>query len=354
MAVTRRRRIFQIAVWNIGVVLGLLVVAELIFGSWLSEESLGSLAIKRDIHDLHDVSELYPHDEPVEFIRDRHGLRGAYGAPSDVTILAIGGSTTNERWVSEDKTWTHRLGRKLAEAGTPHVIANAGHDGHSSVAHIRSLEDWFPKVPGLAPKYMLVYVGINDVGVSPDAIRQEDPLAYADLSRRIRKFITNNSALVRLVTTIRGHIAARRLRVVHESGVDWTAKTWIGTPETVALPEGHAARLAAFSERLAILNKRIRNFGSTPIYVSQIRCGARLVDGERLLVEDPSEVHAHLELMAFGDAMLRFCEAEGEMCVPLHREFAFEPGDCYDYVHTTDVGAAALSDYFFERLKGLP
>jgi lysophospholipase L1-like esterase len=345
-----RRRKSLVVLWNAAILVVLLAAIELVFGTWLSEESLARLAIKRNIRDVHDVNQLYSSQEPIRFIRDRFGLRGRYGSPDDIDILAVGGSTTNERYVSEGETWTSRLARLLAEADIPLKIANAGHDGHSTLAHIRSFDAWFPKIPGLRPRYVLVYVGINDVAVHLGAEQSAKTLEYSDPWRRLRKYITHNSAIAGLYMSLRGYIDARRMQVVHQPGFDWSAVNWTGAPTAVELPADLAARVAAYRRRLEQLNARVKDFGSVPIYVTQIRCSTGIVDGKQHWVTDKGEIGIQRQLLAFDEEMVRFCADSGEICVPLHREFTFEPGDCYDYVHTTDRGAARVADYLFGKL----
>ena len=46
--------------------------------------------------------------------RDNYGLRGDYNKISDIEIAAIGGSTTDERWI-DDKLTSYLLQKKLNE-----------------------------------------------------------------------------------------------------------------------------------------------------------------------------------------------------------------------------------------------
>lgn len=53
-----------------------------------------------------------------------------------MTIISVGGSTTECFYISDDKTWTHILGMKLKSVFTRVWINNAGLDGHSTFGHI--------------------------------------------------------------------------------------------------------------------------------------------------------------------------------------------------------------------------
>ena len=62
--------------------------------------------------------------------------------------------------LSDEKTWTARLGSRLKDYFGPVWINNAGLDGHSTYGHIVLLEDHVAK---LHPKVVFFLVGANDV-----------------------------------------------------------------------------------------------------------------------------------------------------------------------------------------------
>ena len=117
---------------NLAVLAGGLLVAELVFGSWLFGDDYGHMNIPRDVHRTFDVTGLYAGGGTITYTRDEHGLRGPYGDPSAIDLLAIGGSTTNQLYLDDAQTWLARLRDDLARAGTPRVIVNAAVDGQST------------------------------------------------------------------------------------------------------------------------------------------------------------------------------------------------------------------------------
>jgi hypothetical protein len=78
-----------------------------------------------------------------------------------LTLLTIGGSTTECQYLSDGKTWTDILGQKLEKDLDRLWINNAGLDGHSTFGHTVLVTDYISK---LKPKVALFLVGINDVG----------------------------------------------------------------------------------------------------------------------------------------------------------------------------------------------
>ena len=110
--------ILRIFAWNFGLLMFGILVVELIFGSWFGAPQLWSLSIVRDINWLYNIPGTYRRDTLVHYTRDKWGLRGNFGDPSNVEIVAVGGSTTDEGRVSNDETWPHVLEQCLNKKGT--------------------------------------------------------------------------------------------------------------------------------------------------------------------------------------------------------------------------------------------
>ncbi len=76
-----------------------------------------------------------------------------------MTIIAVGGSTTHSRYISEGNTWIDLLGEKLKKSFPKLWINNAGSDGQTTYGHLILMEDIIVK---LRPKMVLFLVGAND------------------------------------------------------------------------------------------------------------------------------------------------------------------------------------------------
>ena len=152
---------------NLGMILFVLFAAEVVFGGWVFGPNYGSLIIPKDFQRRFDTANLYAGGGIIYYKRDGYGLRGEYDDPSKIDILALGGSTTNERFIDESQTWTAVLGQEFRRHGQEVVVVNAGVGGQSTIGHIKNFELWFPMIPDLKARYVLVYVGINDLPVAP-------------------------------------------------------------------------------------------------------------------------------------------------------------------------------------------
>jgi hypothetical protein len=355
----RLRELSRVALVNLAVLVGLLIVVELILGTWLFGANLGTLNVHTNVQLRIADSPYYPPGTIVHYRRDRFGLRGDYGGdPARITLLAVGGSTTNEQFVAEGDTWSSIVGRELGAQGKPIVVANAGVDGHSTAGHIRSFDFWFSKVPGLKPRYVLYFIGINDRGVAPDAISGPDSLAHDGPYRRARTYVENNSALVRGVRTVRGWFAARRIGVHHGTGKGETKESrWVPAKVPLDLAARLRPNLDGYAKRLRLLHAKTLAFGATPIYVTQIngdgRAAAGVVDGGVQEIEGSGGSRTFAELSLYNAELLKFCADVKAHCIDLASELRFGPGDYYDSVHTTPQGSRKVGMYLAGKLAPL-
>jgi len=133
---------------------------------------------------------------------DRNGL-GFRGPewPEDgkkhLTIITVGGSTTECRFLDDRHTWPFLLGQKLGDSLNNVWLNNAGMDGHSTYGHFIMLNDHVKK---LRPSVVLFLTGINDVETS-------QPSFHDNLNTRggwsdFKHYIFENSEVLNLLLNL--------------------------------------------------------------------------------------------------------------------------------------------------------
>ncbi len=85
-----------------------LILIELILGNWIFGPKFSSLIIKRNITKVWNPTH-YESNHVAMYKKDEFGFRGNYKNISNVKIITVGGSTTDERWIDENLTWSHLL-----------------------------------------------------------------------------------------------------------------------------------------------------------------------------------------------------------------------------------------------------
>jgi len=131
-------------------------------------------------------------DAKIKYSRNALGFRGPM--PTDSisklnSIITIGGSTTECRFLSDSTTWPFLLGEQLKDS-VPNVwVNNAGIDGHSTFGHLLLMKEYIGK---LKPKYVVLLTGVNDVETEkPESfdVMNENKLQYNSVKAFIKSLM---------------------------------------------------------------------------------------------------------------------------------------------------------------------
>ena len=132
---------------------------------WLErrDKNLKTLPSEMDYH-VNVIGDGIPGIQGMQRITtDRLGFRVKppvdYESKEALRLFAIGGSTTEDIYLDDERTWTHLLQETLAESlGRPVEVINTGVSGLRAVHHLATLE----YVLQFEPDAVLFLVGIND------------------------------------------------------------------------------------------------------------------------------------------------------------------------------------------------
>lgn len=353
VAIKRIIGIFFINVILIG--LGMMVL-ELIFGNWIRPNNLNQLNIKKSITIRYNIKGLYssPFTETI-YIRDTYGLRGKFDKPSEIDILTVGGSTTDQRYITEGETWQDVIQQRFHSIGKKVVVGNAGIDGQSTVGHIKNFDWWFPEILGLRPKYILFYVGLNDF-YKDEAY---DALLIRENNHSIRRLLMEKSAMYHVARTLYGIYQAEVKHKIGHAALDFSTIEWTNRPLQNSYDELMKTRLKEYAERLNILITKTRKFGSIPIFVTQPSRHYRIKEGilegignEGSYGDVQINGVDHYYMMRKLDSItISVCREYDVPYIDMAKETVWEDDDFYDLTHMTPKGARKVGIYLFERLK---
>ena len=98
-----------------------------------------------------------------KYSRDKNGYRPYKPInESNAVIFTIGGSTTDQRYVDDEKTW-----QRIMEASANITVINGGAEGQSSYGHLLAIKNWHAKVlPTEKVSKVIFYLGVNDTRFS--------------------------------------------------------------------------------------------------------------------------------------------------------------------------------------------
>jgi hypothetical protein len=365
------RRGLRVLLVNLGVLAVGLLIVELAFGQWLRPRNrMARLNLVVDKTLSYDVTPLYRDgDGTAIYKRDRFGFRGPYPHPSRIDILTVGGSTTDQRYITEGKTWQDVLAREFRKAGKSVSVVNAGVDGQSTYGHTKNFDWWFSSVPDLRVRYFVFYVGINDYYIAAEGNPKDSPEPG---QRSLRSLLSENSALYYLQRTIQGISSASRSGVGHKP-VAFSKMRWT----TVPLRSDHLQimreYLAAYQLRLETLLVRSRRLGGEPICVTQATRYYKVVDGTvfgsdrrgdheingvdfhpmRYRDHEINGVDFYHMFGLLNGRTLDVCRQAGALTVDVAGGVEWEDADFYNWTHNTPRGTEKLGRYVYANLSHL-
>lgn len=285
------------------------------------------------------------------------GFRGPEPPPdfsSALTLLAVGGSTTESLYVSDGKTWPDLVGRGLASRFRSLWINNAGLDGHSTFGHRLLLDQ---RIARLRPKAVLFLVGINDVG--RDDLKAVDAAVVAGGSGSgawgaAVAWAAERSAIVSTALNLLRYREAVKLNRVHKSiEVKWSRVLTPDRERSRALVALHQERyVPPYASRIADLVRRCRALGIEPVLLTQPALYGNVVDPETKVFLGTLEVDAEQQLhggLAWGllelynDVLRDEGRRRGVLVIDLARELPKDSRLFYDFVHFNNDGSAAVA-----------
>ena len=343
----------------IALFLGLIII-EVIFGNWFFEDNLNLLNILKNVTKEYSIHDLYKwNSKSIVYKRDNYGFRGKYSSLKDIDIITMGGSTTDQRYISEGFTYQDVLIENFRQNGKRINIVNAGIDGQSSVGHIKCFDLWFNKIPQLKAKYILVFIGINDMyvssGWSTDIMINEN-----SYNKTFSKYIIERSALFYLYKVISG--LNKMEQVGHKKQIfdslNWTHKLKLKDHKKFIQID-----LENYENRLKILVEKIENFGSKPIFVTQSErrlydfiddklIGVKSIREFKGKVVNGTDYYQLIRLM--NEKTRKVAEEFNCIFIDLENELEFNIRDeFYDHCHHKPSGAKKIGDYLYIKLKNI-
>ena len=192
---------------NITLLISFLGAIELLLGKWIQnfviKDYIQIPAFKRNVKLKYDGRWLYSSKDPVpiSYIRDKFGYRSKDANSNKKIFLTIGGSTTDNRFVTEGETWQDNLDKKFPK----YDFINGGVDGQSSYGHIQSIKEWHSKyLKQQDVKTIIFYIGINDRRLLINKLDSWDK-AQNDFSY-VKNLLKDNSYFVKIISIAKNKI----------------------------------------------------------------------------------------------------------------------------------------------------
>ena len=346
---------FKIIFINIIVFIFFYLVLETLTGSYIFSTKLKCNYILCN-KNLAYQNTLYSPYQDIFYKKDEYGFRGRLKDVNEIDIIVVGGSTTDERYLNINDTWTEKLQNKLNIYNNDNIdIVNAGIDGQSTHGHIWNFNFWFNKIPNLKTKYIIFYIGINEKPIPT----KNDNFSYnLNLIQKIKYFLKNNHGITyKIYTLYKIKFDNKLLKNVGHFKRDEdyiNDMKLVKNNNKILRNEDHRKILL---ENMNILINLSNKFGAKPIFITQrtnkwIEKNKKIYSLPYPLNKNNLETSNHYAYEKFvSDIVMNNCKRKNIFCINLFEKLKLNINDTYDFTHVNPNGSSKVSNVIFENLK---
>jgi lysophospholipase L1-like esterase len=314
-----------------------------------------------------------PRDKKYRFINDKTdkldrvistgwnhlGFRGELPPNNfgeSLTILAIGGSTTECLLIPDGKTWGDILAAKLKTRFKPVWLGNGGLAGMSTYGHIIYMEDC---AINLKPKVALFLVGANEIGQgtyrSDDLNHFKKPVIGFLAS--CWEGLTNRSEVLGYAVNFYRYSKARSMGLIHPI-LDFPHLKQIDvSPEKEqAARQEQEQYLKPYAQRLMKLIELCRDNGIEPVFITQPAVFGDLIDpvtGADLARAESWNWNGKVlwEILELYNGVVRdTARQQNVQVIDLAREMPKSTEFYYDTYHFTNTGCQKVAELVYQGL----
>jgi len=275
-----------------------------------------------------------------------------------LSIIAVGGSTTECLFLSEGADWPAVMATHLSHSFPNTWVNNAGIDGHSTRGHIALVEQ---AIQPLRPDIVVFYIGINET--PGDLLTGSERNFIFDELR----FVIGRDGIMSLIRYSHVLSAAYNLANMYylksitaeHDEVDVMA---LGVAEaTEDARKQHLATVDAladgYTERIRTLVGMVRSWGGLPVLATQpLLLGPGIdpvtgVDLAKVSIDHLDGLTRWQRLERVNNITRAAARTLGAPLLDIATRLTRSSAYFYDLVHYTEAGAAALGELFAAELS---
>ena len=281
--------------------------------------------------------------------RNSLGFRGAdppRDFDRDLTVVAVGGSSTECVYLSDGKDWPALVARGLKPSLPSLWMNNAGLNGHSTFGHLMLLRQ---HLLALHPKVIVLMAGINDV--ARDDLNDYDVMQMGPQSTM--EVLAQHSAAASATLNAWRAWKASRAGLLH-SQLD--LRSWPSAerrPDARGLVNHHRRKyLPGYQLRLQLLARLCREADIALVLVTQPSLYGPGIDDEtgidlgRIAVSPDEAVNGALAweiLELYNDVLREVGKREGLVVIDVARLLPRSSRYFYDFMHFTPEGSERVA-----------
>ena len=314
----------------------LILIFEIIFGYWFSENNFGIYMRKERRINWQTNVDFYGNEYDFFYKRNFWGFRGEEFDPKEIKIIFEAGSTGNQRYTPQNLTIVGQLNKKFNLNNQKKKIYNASTDGKTVEGYVNDFLFWFPKIPKLNPDYVIFYIGINDRHKGEKHYDQKISFKKLD---QFKDYIKNSSITVDKYKTIKNkYYPTNTLFYDFDNSnlyKNFDYYNYLKAKKLYKIPNNeNLMQLKRFRLRLKKLENIIDNYNYKPIFITQL-----MYNG----LKDSN-------LYFINEELKKFALDNNFDLIPLDEILQMDMYDFYDQIHTTPKGSKKIAEAIFPYL----
>ena len=342
----------KIIFFNLLIFVILLIFSEILSGNLIFKKKLDCVYLLCERKFLIETN--FHYNLPnyvIDYQRDEFGFRDRESKFSDIDILTIGGSTTDERFIKDEDTWSKKLENRLSIYLNKQIdVVNAGIDGQSTNGHIWNFNNWFNQLDNFRPKYIIFYIGLNEILYQlPENYKRTYDNYYdfskLNFSNKFKFIIKKNNGIFfkSYLIFYRKFFLRDKFNTSHlidrkNSKYSEPYKKFILNEETRKI----------FINNLNILYKKSIMIESIPIFITQKTLRGKYENNKILSIDSYDYFTFENNI---SNIVIDFCTQKKIKCLDGNKNFNFILNDTYDLFHLSPSGSEKLSRFIFDELK---
>ena len=307
-------------------------------------------------------------DKRIIHTRNSIGFRGPDPPPDfddRLTIITVGGSTTECFYLSDGKTWPDQVAGRLSGARDDIWLNNAGLDGHSTHGHLFLLENFL--VP-LRPRVVVFLVGLNDVahqGNRFDSGLADNLDLKPDMGSRIYQSLVETYAVFSVYDNWRRTSQADEKGLVHwnlgHDQLKWSAENApaLQAEQIEAELETHRKTyLEKYRKQLEAMVTVCKRNGIQPVFLTQPALYGDALDDEtgidlgRMAVGPLNGLAKWQTLELYNGVTREVARNRKVQLIDVARKMPKSTRLFYDHHHVTNEGAETIGRIVAGELVG--
>jgi len=303
-------------------------------------------------------------DDTIFHTKNSLGFRGpeipSEGLDDYLSIITVGGSTTECFYLSDNKTWSALLGENLKEKFPKVWVNNAGLDGHSTFGHELLIKEHIIK---LSPDFIILLVGANDVGnegYTTQMLGHVKDGVHFDSIESFVKSVSLYSEVMALTLNFYKFMRAKSKGLAHNN-LELENSKQVEYPESnlqEILLRHEVVFIPEYEERLRRIIQITKENNIEVIFITQPALFGRGIDNTTGVNLEGVETGGGLSgytqwkiLELYNNATEKVAEEEGVFYIDLANKLPKDSKYYYDFYHYTNEGAEEISSILSKDLN---